>query len=87
MKLSDYLSRCPEKLSKDPLPSLELVPGECSYCGAPTMITAPIYCAECDARFAEERRRESGNEFRRQAQIALDLEMVRRRVRLYRGVR
>ena len=69
------------------LPSLELIPAECPYCGEATMLTAPAYCAVCEDRLLEERRRESGNEFRRQAQIALDLEMVRRRVRLYRGVR
>lgn len=67
------------------LPSLDVLddPLECEFCGAPIRIIKPLFCAECSDRIAMEQRRESGNEYRRNSQIALDLELARRRARTH----
>lgn len=63
------------------LPSLEEpAPGTtCDYCGE--LIHVDGYCDPCAERIAAEKRREDANEYRRQTQIALELEAVRRRTR------
>lgn len=53
---------------------------ECLDCGE---VTPNAYCDPCADRRWYEAKRESSNEYRRQAQIRLDLEMVRRRTRAY----
>jgi tRNA G26 N,N-dimethylase Trm1 len=53
----------------------------CEECGEPLAMVDPVYCGACEDRLDEERRRESGNEYRKLAQIALELESVRKRTR------
>lgn len=67
------------------LPSLDVLekPRECEACGEPIYLIDPVYCPACADRLAVERIRESSNEYRRQARIALEMEMVRRRTRLH----
>ena len=67
------------------LPSLEvlIVPRGCEYCGGDVYLTDPDFCPECQDRLTVEQIRESANEFRRQAQIRLELSQVRQRVTRY----
>lgn len=66
------------------LPNLDVVGDRCEHCGEETQLTdAPFCCAMCDDRQKRERLIESGNEYRRQAQVRLDLAVVRQRVRRY----
>ena len=62
------------------LPSLEPGP-PCDYCGAPCPVEG--YCDSCADRLFAEQRIQSGNDYRRQAHIRLDLASVRQRVRRY----
>jgi predicted nucleic acid-binding Zn ribbon protein len=54
------------------LPSLELPdpPQECLVCGEPIRVVG--MCAACEEREDAERRRQSGNEYRRLAQIRME---------------
>ena len=56
--------------TRETLPSLdEPEPGaRCVYCGEPLRFTGPDYCAPCEDRMAWERRRQSADDYRRQAQ-------------------
>jgi len=67
------------------LPSIDAPIEEayCDTCGAELTIVDPPYCAVCEDRRDTERRIQSGNDYRRKAQIALDLEMARRRANVY----
>ena len=58
----------------------------CDYCGEAVQIVDPVYCGPCSDRIAAELRQESGDDYRRQVQVALDLAEVRRRTRAHVGV-
>ena len=57
----------------------------CDHCGEAVQIVEPVYCGPCADRIAAELRQESGDEYRRQAQTALDLAEVRRRTKAHMG--
>lgn len=67
------------------LPSLDVldVPQECQDCGEPIRLIDPPFCAACDDRRKSEAIRDSGNVYRRNAYLALELAEVRRRARVY----
>ena len=69
------------------LPSIDAPQGAacCDYCGEPVQIVEPLYCGACADRLKTEKRIVDGNEFRRRAQIAMDLDEVRRRTRAHVG--
>jgi hypothetical protein len=58
-------------------------PTHCDYCGAPVQIIDPPFCAPCADRMATEQQIQSSNDYRKNAQIRLDLASVRQRVRRY----
>lgn len=67
------------------LPSLEAPESKtcCEYCGEELYIIDPPFCAPCADRIAREQAIQSSNDYRRSAQLWMDLSNVRQRVRRY----
>jgi hypothetical protein len=67
------------------LPSIDapLAIVSCEYCGAPVQIIDPPFCEPCADRMATEAQIQSSNDYRRSAQLWMDLSNVRQRVKRY----